>query len=108
MTASVPTTNNKSRNSVSNDALGHSSAEKPKEPVYYMESANGMLVRVPQSKLEAWQAEQDRQRNCENLELTEQERKLKEDILERIYGTERGPHEEKTNKDPHRPAAPFR
>lgn len=29
------------------------------EPIYYMEAANGLTVRVPQSKLKAWQKRQD-------------------------------------------------
>lgn len=29
-----------------------------KETVYYLEAANGMTVRVPESKLESWSAEQ--------------------------------------------------
>lgn len=27
---------------------------RPKENVYYLEAANGMMVRVPESKLDAW------------------------------------------------------
>lgn len=29
------------------------------EPVFYMEAANGLTVRVPQSKLDAWQKRQN-------------------------------------------------
>lgn len=57
------------------------------ENVYYMEAANGMTVRVPESKLEAWQAEQERIRNDpKSSELTEQEKQFKERILREIYG----------------------
>ena len=30
-----------------------------KETMYLMEAANGMLVRVPESKLDVWQKQQD-------------------------------------------------
>lgn len=57
------------------------------ENVYYMEAANGMTVRVPESKLEAWQAEQERIRSDPKAsELTEQEKQFKERILREIYG----------------------
>lgn len=62
-------------------------AQQPEqESVYYLEAANGMTVRVPQSRLEAWQAEQDRQRKGTGSELTDSERRIKEAILARIYG----------------------
>ena len=58
----------------------------PAETVYYMESANGMTVRVPESKLEAWHAEQDRIRNDPAAaELTEAEKKLRDAILHDLY-----------------------
>ena len=56
------------------------------EQVYYMEAANGMTVRVPESRLEAWQAEQERQRKGIGLQLTESERQMKEELLARIFG----------------------
>lgn len=56
------------------------------ETVYYLEAANGMTVRVPQSKLESWQAEQDKQRRGIRRELTPAELRFKEQLLERIYG----------------------
>ena len=56
------------------------------EQVYYMEAANGMTVRVPESRMEAWQAEQDRQRSGLGLQLTESEKQLKEELLARIFG----------------------
>ena len=58
----------------------------PKEQVYLMEAANGMTVRVPESKLESWLAEQDKQRRGIKRELTPQELRFKEQILARIYG----------------------
>ena len=63
----------------------HSSGQQ-QEPVYYMEAANGMTVRVPESRLEAWQVEQERQKRGEGLQLTSSERKIKDTLLERIYG----------------------
>ena len=59
------------------------------ETAYYLEAANGMTVRVPESKLEAWQAEQDRQRKGIGLELTEREKQFVDQILERIYGSKK-------------------
>lgn len=61
---------------------------KPKqEAIYYTEAANGMTVRVPESKLESWQAEQDRLRNDPaSTELTEKEKKLRDAILHELYG----------------------
>lgn len=56
------------------------------EEAYYMEAANGMMVRVPASRLEAWQAEQDKIRRGEKPELTEAERRMKEAILDTVYG----------------------
>lgn len=58
----------------------------PKEQTYLMEAANGMTVRVPESKLESWLAEQDKQRRGIKRELTPQELRFKEQILARIYG----------------------
>lgn len=61
---------------------------KEVERVFYMEAANGMTVRVPESKLDSWMEAQERRKNGESSpELTEQEKKLKEAILERIYGS---------------------
>lgn len=59
------------------------------EQTYYLEAANGMMVRVPESKLEAWQAEQDKLRRGEGLQLTSSERRLKEAVLERIFGSKK-------------------
>lgn len=56
------------------------------EQVYYMEAANGMTVRVPASRLEGWQAEQDKIRNGEVQGLTASERRSIDRILNRIYG----------------------
>ena len=61
---------------------------KPKqEPIYYMDASNGMTVRVPESKLEAWLVEQDRIKNVPAAaELTEAEKKLRDAILHDLYG----------------------
>ena len=59
------------------------------EQVYYMEAANGMTVRVPASRLEAWEAEQDKIRRGESSEQREYGKKLVEGILSRIYGQNR-------------------
>ena len=62
---------------------------KKQEPMYLMEAANGMLVRVPESRLEAWEAEQDKQRRGENLQLMKSERESIDRILNAIYGPNR-------------------
>ena len=60
------------------------------ETVYSTETANGMVVRVPESKLEAWQAAQDEIRsNPDVAKLTPQEEELKRKILDHIYGRNR-------------------
>ncbi len=64
------------------------------EEAYYMEAANGMMVRVPASRLEAWQAEQEKIRCGEKPELTEAEQRMKEAILDNIYGKQ--PEEART------------
>ncbi|MBQ7346069.1 MAG: hypothetical protein IJW45_08435 [Oscillospiraceae bacterium] len=56
--------------------------DQSEEPTYLMESVDGMLVRVPHSKLEAWEAEQ-RQRP---YELTDAEKRLRDRIVADIYG----------------------
>ena len=53
------------------------------EPVYLMEARNGMLVRVPQSKLEDWKREQS---SREAQQLTKEEQLLRDRILQDIYG----------------------
>lgn len=47
------------------------------EPIFLMESNDGMLMRVPASKLEQWQAAQQEG----DRELTEEEQRLKEKML---------------------------
>lgn len=62
-------------------------AKPGQETIYCMEPANGMTVRVPESKLEAWQAEQDRiKKDPAAAELTEAEKKLRDAILHDLYG----------------------
>ena len=65
--------------------------EQTQEPVYYMEAANGMTVRVPASRLEAWEAEQDKIRRGEVTGLTPEEKASVERILSRIFGDQRKP-----------------
>lgn len=62
------------------------SSVPPAETAYYMEAANGMTVRVPASKLDAWQAEQERIKNDPAAaELTEDEKKLRDAIIHDLY-----------------------
>ena len=51
------------------------------EAVHYMEAANGMTVRVPESSLENWSAAQSA-----SPELTEAEQRLRDRILQDLYG----------------------
>lgn len=53
------------------------------EPHYWMESANGMTVRVPESKLDTWQKAQEGQ---EQQLTEEQKRMIKDKIIREIYG----------------------
>lgn len=65
-------------------------APKTTEPVYMMEAHNGMLVHVPESKLEAWQAAQDELiSNPDAQELTENEKRLVQAIVRDIYGSKK-------------------
>lgn len=50
-----------------------------------MEAANGMQVWVPESRLEAWQQEQQRQKESGGT-LTPEQEKMVRQIVERIYG----------------------
>lgn len=70
-----------------NPQVSSSVADEKEETFYYMEAANGMTVRVPESRLETWQAEQNRIReNPESRKLTEKEQLLVEMIVQGIYG----------------------
>lgn len=66
---------------------------KEVERVFYMEAANGMTVRVPESKLDSWMEAQERIKNGERSpELTEQEKKARDMILKKIYGSKSDNH----------------
>ena len=82
--AAAPAQKNVPRSGSGEDATD---AKPKQETIYYMEAANGMVVPVPESKLEAWQAEQDRIKNDPAAaELTEAEKKLCDAILHDLYG----------------------
>ena len=55
------------------------------EPVFLMEAQNGMLVRVPQSKLESWQAAQ----TSGSPGLTAAEQRLRDRIMQDLYGSKK-------------------
>ena len=57
-----------------------------REPVFLMEAQNGMLVRVPQSKLESWQAAQN---SGAAPGLTEVEQRLRDRIMQDLYGSKK-------------------
>ena len=56
------------------------------EPVFLMEAQNGMLVRVPQSKLESWQAAQS---SATAPGLTAAEQRLRDRIMQDLYGSKK-------------------
>ena len=56
------------------------------EPVFLMEAQNGMLVRVPQSKLESWQAAQN---SATTPTLTAAEQRLRDRIMQDLYGSKK-------------------
>lgn len=77
---------------VTNHALTLLGLAPPEETVYYMEAANGMTVRVPESQLEAWTARQEELRkNPDAGKLTDEQLvQLRKAVKERIYGTKEG------------------
>lgn len=80
-------------------------ADSGPEPVYYLENANGMIIQVPASRLDAWQAEQERQRKGEGLELTEIEQEIKRSIMQQIYGAKEETTSEHSDPEPERKEA---
>lgn len=68
-----------------NHALTLYGLKPPVETVYCMEAANGMAVRVPESKLEAWQAAQEVKGSSPTVQ---QRQLLKDRMLQDIYGSE--------------------
>lgn len=50
-----------------------SSSNRQQETIYYMEAIDGSLVRVPESKLESWSREQERQKSRLENELSQDE-----------------------------------
>jgi hypothetical protein len=72
-----------------NHALTLYNLKPQEEIVYYLEAANGMTVRVPESKLEAWQEAQECFKNSpKSRGRTEQEKLFKERIIREIYGSQ--------------------
>ena len=61
------------------------SREQSRETAYLMETSDGFLVRVPESKLEAWK---QAQKEAE-APLTPSEQRVKDKILSMIYGENR-------------------
>lgn len=53
-----------------------------REPRYLMKAKNGMMIWVPASRLKAWTAAQE----AEDYELTEQERRVADSIVRKVYG----------------------
>ena len=61
------------------------SKKQSQEMAYLMETSDGFLVRVPESKLEAWE---QAQKEAE-APLTPSEQRVKDKILSIIYGENR-------------------
>ncbi len=57
------------------------------EPVYLMEAFNGVLVRVPRSKLGAWLEGQERRKKQPGL--SRYERKFVDRIISDLYGSQK-------------------
>ena len=56
-----------------------------KEQVYLMKAHNGMMVRVPESRLEAWEQEQEKlAKEGSSAKLTPREEQLKQEILQML------------------------
>ena len=57
------------------------------EPVFLMESKDGMLVRVPESKLESWQAAQEA--GVPDKPLSQAEQRLIDSLVQRTFGSKK-------------------
>lgn len=67
------------------------------ESIYFMEAANGTTVAVPESELDAWLAHQEELRKkSAPVELTENEKILRDMILEQYYGSKKGDSDDKS------------
>ena len=62
-----------------------SSSEQSRETAYLMETSDGFLVRVPESKLGAWEKAQRE----EAAPLTPSEQRVRDRILSMLYGENR-------------------
>lgn len=60
----------------------------PRQTYYLMEAANGMLVHIPEDRLESWQAAQDRIRR-EGYKPDEQ---LRSKVISMLKGSKGDPH----------------
>ena len=60
--------------------------QQAQEQVYYLEAANGLTVRVPESKLGSWQAAQS---SAAEPTLTEAEQRLRDRIMQDLYGSKK-------------------
>lgn len=61
--------------------------ENEDETFYHMEAANGMIVRVPESKMDEWLDQQEAIKNgTSSPRLTETEQRLVDSIVQDLYG----------------------
>ena len=73
--------------SLSTDEVNENGPHLSEETYYYMEAANGMTVRVPESKLEEWTAQQEAISNGTAApKLTEVKERLVDSIVRDLYG----------------------
>ena len=70
-----------------NKKTDYGSEQPLKETTYLMETEDGMMVRVPESKLESWQKAQSGSKT--SPELTKAEQRLRDRIMQDIFGSKR-------------------
>ena len=70
------------QDTLARNAARRLSGKEPEEPRYLMKAKNGMMIWVPASRLKAWTAAQE----AEDYELTEQERRVADSIVRKVYG----------------------
>lgn len=70
-----------------NKKTDYGSEQPLKETTYLMETEDGMMVRVPESKLESWQAAQEA--GVPDKPLSQAERRLIDSLVQRTFGSKK-------------------
>ena len=76
----------KSEQGEHNSSTASSSSSSDREPTYLMEAANGMTVRVPESKLDEWIKAQ--KELMESHTRSASDKKMHDDIVREFFGDE--------------------